>query len=90
MTLAFDVSEIYSNKLISWQQEAGNQDVLQIPNPLESGCVLELTSIPVWGFFPCFEITPKLINPSGDLSPLHSHLGSCWQWWLKPQGSAEP
>lgn len=52
MTLAFAVSEICSNKLIFWQQGAENQDVLQVPNSLESGCVWELTLIPVVGFFP--------------------------------------
>lgn len=92
MTLAFAVSEICSNKLICWQQEAGNQDALQIPNSLESGCVLELTPIPVVGFFffPCFEIIPKLIIPAGDLSSLHSHLESCWQWWLQHGALLDP
>lgn len=57
LTLAFAVAEICSSKLISCQQEAVNQDILQISNSLEIGCVIHVRAdiYPCYGFFfSCF------------------------------------
>ena len=64
--VAFAVTEICSNKLVSCQQEAVNQDILRISNSLEIGCVIHVRD-DIYPCYVCFFFSP-CFPPANDRS----------------------